>query len=178
MRSLRRNGKVKSTTAYTNLIITMLLGGLWHGAAWTFVIWGALHGVALAITRAIERTTWGRRWQQITSPWLTILSVLFTFHFVCFTWIFFRAASFTQAYAILKQLATFSFEHANLGSAVLIILVLGLLAHWLPAGWLARLRNAFTAMPAPVQATIMVIVGVALYKVASSSVVPFIYFQF
>ncbi len=88
-----------SWATYRNLMLTMILGGLWHGAAWTFVIWGVLHGGYLAVERAFggsgesPKTRWGR----------TLASIL-VFHAVCLAWIFFRAASFGQAFAMLGGL--------------------------------------------------------------------------
>src|SRR5262249_38998698 len=75
---------------YFNLMVTMLLGGLWHGANWTFVAWGGLHGAYLAVERAFgvdSRASWARR--------------LLTFHLVCFSWIFFRAPTFGVAWEML-----------------------------------------------------------------------------
>ena len=75
---------------YRNLMLTMLLGGLWHGANWTFVIWGGLHGAALSVERAAARR-WGSR--------------LLIFSAVCIAWVFFRASSLAQAFALLRQWA-------------------------------------------------------------------------
>ncbi|MEW6731236.1 MAG: MBOAT family protein [Acidobacteriota bacterium] len=176
--SLRRNGAPRPSSAYQNLIITMLLGGLWHGAAWTFVIWGALHGLGLAFTRFIERLSWWRRVQQLKCWWLEAICLFLTFHFVCLGWIFFRAANFDRAFAILKQLGTLTCEHANLGTAILVVLAIGFVTHWLPERLVDRARIAFSTLPAPAQATLILAIGIALYKVSSSNVVPFIYFQF
>src|SRR6185436_17803276 len=97
-----RHGEART---YLALMGTMLIGGLWHGASWTFVVWGALHGVGLAAERfwherhpelaARPQTTW-RRWR----------ARLLTFHFVCFAWIFFRASSFDDAWAMITGLFT------------------------------------------------------------------------
>jgi alginate O-acetyltransferase complex protein AlgI len=81
---------------YRNLFTTMLLGGLWHGANWTFVLWGALHGVGLAVERALGLA------QTITRVWWRRILV---FHFVCFGWILFRATSIGAAWTYLGQFA-------------------------------------------------------------------------
>jgi alginate O-acetyltransferase complex protein AlgI len=78
-----------------NIIITMALGGLWHGANWTFVIWGLLHGVALTVVHSIDRTT------QSALKMPRWLSVLLTFHFVTLAWVFFRAPNVAKAFDIL-----------------------------------------------------------------------------
>src|SRR5579884_2593228 len=94
---------------YRNLMITMVLGGLWHGASWTFVAWGALHGAALAVTRVWQRA---RRGAPARGGWLAALA---TFHFVCFAWVFFRAPTFAHAVLALKQLAhgTWRIDHVT-----------------------------------------------------------------
>ena len=91
-----RKGRVRT---YVNLIITMLLGGLWHGASWNFVIWGLLHGIALAIHKLWQRWRGERRWR---GGWL--LGWAATYSFVCFAWVFFRAHSFGDAWIIIRKL--------------------------------------------------------------------------
>src|SRR5712691_7479144 len=86
--------------AYTNLVITMVIGGLWHGPSWNFVIWGALHGFGLA---------WVRLWQKLTGNqkaggFQRYVNILLTFHFVAFAWIFFRAPNFETATLILARI--------------------------------------------------------------------------
>jgi alginate O-acetyltransferase complex protein AlgI len=85
---------------YLNLFLTMLLGGLWHGASWTFVLWGFLHGVGLAVHKF-----WLSRKGKPSRPFRGILGWLGTYVFVCFTWIFFRATNFSTALAILRKIA-------------------------------------------------------------------------
>ena len=78
-----------SIAASLNLLVTMLLGGLWHGASWNFIIWGAMHGMALAIHK-VWTTITGKRLEKISRRWwFRSLAVIITFHFVCFCWIFF-----------------------------------------------------------------------------------------
>ncbi|MGJ0364812.1 MBOAT family O-acyltransferase, partial [Aliarcobacter cryaerophilus] len=78
---------------YTNLLATFLIGGLWHGAGWTFITWGALHGIALAIHRF---------WQSLGFKMNKILAWFITFNFINITWIFFRAKDFESAIKVLK----------------------------------------------------------------------------
>jgi alginate O-acetyltransferase complex protein AlgI len=87
---------------YCNLIVTMLLGGLWHGASWNFVVWGGLHGVALALHKALGRG------ERTRNPVAAVASGLATFAFVCVCWVFFRAHSFTLAWTMLGKMATFA----------------------------------------------------------------------
>jgi D-alanyl-lipoteichoic acid acyltransferase DltB (MBOAT superfamily) len=85
-----RKGEVRT---YTNLFLTFLLGGIWHGAGWTFVLWGALHGIALIIHRA---------WNQLGFKMNTLLAWFITFNFVNIGWVFFRATTFDDAIKVLK----------------------------------------------------------------------------
>src|SRR6266853_5231061 len=97
-------GKRTKVMPYVNLVITMLLGGLWHGLTWPFAVWGLLHGTALAATR----------WHQVrrgrvkppAKPWRRALAVTGTYHFVCLTWVFFRAGSLANAWQILGRIAS------------------------------------------------------------------------
>jgi alginate O-acetyltransferase complex protein AlgI len=91
-----RNGERKT---YRNLLLTMLLGGLWHGANWTFVVWGGLHGTWLAIERKLTRNAAGPHWAL--PKWI---KRIFVFHLVCLAWIFFRAQSLGAALTMLKGL--------------------------------------------------------------------------
>lgn len=96
-----RHGRIMT---YRNMIIAMILAGFWHGAAWTFIIWGALHAVGRSATRELEGTAFYR--DRIP----TIVKQFFTFHFVCLTWIFFRADSFDKAVTILKNIFSFPYS--------------------------------------------------------------------
>ncbi|MBL3520271.1 MBOAT family protein [Arcobacter lanthieri] len=95
-----RKGNVRT---YVNLITTFLLGGLWHGAGWTFIIWGLLHGIALAIHRF---------WQSLGFKMNKILAWFITFNFINITWIFFRAKDFDSALKVLGSM--FSFDNVVL----------------------------------------------------------------
>ena len=85
-----RKGEIHT---YTNLFATFILGGIWHGAGWTFVLWGALHGLALVIHRA---------WQKLGLRMPTLLAWFITFNFINIAWVFFRATSFESAMKVLK----------------------------------------------------------------------------
>ena len=82
-------------------MITMVLGGLWHGASWNFVVWGAVHGAGLALERAIGlHRLGGRAWAAVAARTIA------TFHLVCFAWIFFRAETFAASTTIVARIAT------------------------------------------------------------------------
>jgi len=172
-----RKGKIRT---YINLLITMVLGGLWHGANVRFVIWGAIHGVALALHKL---------WQNFSPKKtnsnfiLKLLGVFFTFNIVCFAWLFFRANSISDINLMLKQIF-FSFQ-LNLLPAILssywvifTIIVFGFAIHWLPAKFKEQYKGWFIKMPLLLKIIITVFVIITLYQVKSSNVQPFIYFQF
>ena len=163
---------------YSGLIATMMIGGLWHGAAWTFVIWGLLHGLGLVVARKFEsfRKRWN--WYQPNSIVCRIFGVFVTFHFVCLSWIFFRAENFSNAKEVFKTLFARTANTANLPTPILVIIALTLAAQWLPENWWQRLQGGFDWLPAPVQAALLAGLAMGLYQIASSDVVPFIYAKF
>ncbi len=96
-------GKRTKVMPYINLVITMLLGGLWHGIAWTFGVWGLLHGLALAVNHGF------RSWRGRPKPiglWKRAALIFVTYQFVCLTWLFFRASSLANAQALLSRIAS------------------------------------------------------------------------
>jgi len=289
---------------YLNLIATMVLGGLWHGASWAFIVWGALHGFGLAVTRYFQRATaedpraaWPllRRclsfasiglvfqrvrlrdagaWPQLVVMWLYVtplwavltawlsraapaapapaaapaaavlrsslpgslrvamcaagagflaalasgprwtwlplvglvwglalaadaielgwaalrsrlagyarraLAVVLVFHYVCLAWVFFRAASFDGALAVLRQVATLEIDHANLVPIVTVALAVGFACHLFADGSFRWLRDRFVALPAWAQGLVLAAVALVLRELGHTKIVPFIYFQF
>jgi D-alanyl-lipoteichoic acid acyltransferase DltB (MBOAT superfamily) len=164
-----------SRRTYVNLMLTMLLGGLWHGASWTFVAWGSLHGAALGVTRAYQR-----RWPSSSRPTAagTLAAAALTFHFVCAAWIFFRAETFQKAATLFAQLATLTTFRPNLYPEVIAVLGVGLLSHWVPERWYTAIRVAFIRMPAPAQGLALCAAAITIREMASAEAVPFVYFQF
>jgi hypothetical protein len=299
----------------------MVLGGLWHGASWAFVVWGALHGAGLAVTRYFQRTATDERrarrllarcaaiavigavvqrtamreagtWPQLVVTWLYLtplwavvtawlsrevqapvapaplvaddglpwralfrrspepagaatrrawipellrlamclagirflaalvwwpswtwiplvgvtwglglaadvverglaelrqrlasyarraLAVVLVFHYVCLAWIFFRAASFDDALAVLRQIATLETDHANLVPIVTLALVVGFACHLFADGSFAWLRRRFVALPPWAQGAALAGVALVLRELGHAKIVPFIYFQF
>jgi D-alanyl-lipoteichoic acid acyltransferase DltB (MBOAT superfamily) len=285
---------------YVNLSLTMLLGGLWHGASWTFIVWGGLHGFGLAITRFFQRhhdsghtmILWcaaiafsgtcillfalpddASTWTKLVFAWLTVtplwavttawlaadppalplpetkpflatlrdqpipevlrwgmcgffllllaalavassstwiplahatwgcalaadlveggarldhviafarraLAVVLTFQYVCLAWIFFRATSFDNALAVLRQLGRHELDHANLVPLVTATLAIGFLCHFFADGSLRWLRDRFVALPWWAQGAILAAVVLVLRELGHAKLVPFIYFQF
>ncbi|MDE5708619.1 MAG: MBOAT family protein [Alistipes sp.] len=181
--SLGGNRKGRART-YFNLLLTMVLGGLWHGAAIRFVLWGALHGIALALHKlwlAIvpgAKCTGGEmRW------WNRILGVFITFNLVCFSWLMFRAESMQTVTLILHQI----FHHFNAAiipqvvsgyAAVFALIAIGYLLHFLPGKVDTLVQRAVTCTPIAMQVLLVAAMIWCVMQIKSSDIQPFIYFQF
>jgi D-alanyl-lipoteichoic acid acyltransferase DltB (MBOAT superfamily) len=157
-------------------VITMVLGGLWHGATWTFAIWGLLHGVGLAATRGWW--AWRGRPRPQASPWRQAPSVLGTYLFVCLTWVFFRAASLPDALAILGRIASLTAGFENVSGQLAAALLLAAAALFLRKAWYTRVMETFAQSPFYVQAAALALVVVALQVVGGRGNVPFVYSRF
>ena len=160
---------------YRNLMITMLLGGLWHGASWNFVIWGGLHGVALAGTRMWQRRSHAPKAES--DAWAP-LKIFLTFQYVCFAWVFFRAPTFGHAALLLARVARGTLGHVNLPQRVVLVLALGMVTHFVPRDWYVRLRERFVQTPAVAQGVVLALAAYAIHSVAAAKAEPFVYGQF
>jgi alginate O-acetyltransferase complex protein AlgI len=159
---------------YRNLMITMLLGGLWHGASWNFVIWGFLHGIALAATRMWQRAHGDRE----RDPRFAWLRVALTFQYVCFAWVFFRAPTFGHATLLLSRITRGTVTHVNLPAQVVLVLAIGMLTHLVPQRWYEALRERFVRTPAIAQGVVLALAAYAIHRVAAAKAEPFVYGQF
>lgn len=174
-----RHGILKT---YRNLMITMFLGGLWHGAAWTFVFWGLLHGICLAGHRMIlrgnkPRLTWPR---NFSGRIVDILKVIFTFHLVALSWIFFRAPDFNSAMIFLKGLFNFQ-EFSGISGPVFfaacLMIVLDVAQTWAKSHtWLADRRSFSYIRYGVAQVLFISVIASAIAHI--QTITPFIYFQF
>jgi D-alanyl-lipoteichoic acid acyltransferase DltB (MBOAT superfamily) len=163
---------------YAALAATMLLGGLWHGASWNFVIWGAFHGILLALTRWWQRRNEVRGRMPTDSPFVYYLKRLGTFHLVCLGWVFFRALTLQDALTALGRLFAWGEDtHFHVPGAVSAVLVLAIAVHMTPKVWLIRAGAWFVLRPAWVQAAATVAV-IWLASLMAQAAAPFIYFQF
>jgi D-alanyl-lipoteichoic acid acyltransferase DltB (MBOAT superfamily) len=163
---------------YWNTFITFALGGIWHGASWSFLGWGMLHGFGLAVNHATE-TLWPRRGKQHPKHILMrIAGVVLTFHFVCLTWLFFRCDSTQQVFEILAGIARGTTEIVNIPWQVPVMICVTLLAQWLPANWYQRAENGFARWPATVQAATLASVAFLIAWTSHTAVTQFIYFKF
>ena len=160
---------------YRNLALTMLLGGLWHGAAWTFVVWGALHGGGLALTRAWQRNSGlAGLWRPVPR----LVKVVLTFHFVCLGWIFFRAPNFEVAWKVLEGLWQLTPGTANINLMLWGVLLAGLGTHLIPDRLLLWAEERAGRLPGVLQAMMLVVAVLVVRYASATKVVPFIYFQF
>jgi len=157
---------------YANLMTTMLFGGLWHGANWTFVIWGGLHGAYLAFERAVLARL---RWWNAANPFATALRVAVTFHLACFAWIFFRARDLAGARAVLANLAQAPAGADGLGG---LVLLLGAMFASQQVGARMHYKERIAASDGPLFAVALAAAMVAMVWFAPTHTAPFIYFQF
>ncbi|MBD0258656.1 MAG: MBOAT family protein, partial [Cytophagales bacterium] len=178
--SLGGNRKGRFRT-YLNLLITMLLGGLWHGAHLKFILWGGLHGAGLALHKMWMEWT-GTRGRE-SKGLGRLAGQVFTFHFVAFCWIFFRAGNMEIAGQVLSQIGTrFQPEliprMLDAYAFIFGLMFLAYVIHWLPRRLKEQLEGGLYYVPDLAKAALAVIVILSLYQVKTAAVQPFIYFQF
>jgi D-alanyl-lipoteichoic acid acyltransferase DltB (MBOAT superfamily) len=176
-----RKGKIRT---YINLFITMLLGGLWHGANWNFIIWGALHGAALAAHKFFGFVR--NVGKNATSPASVLrrrIGVFVTFHFVMFAWIFFRNTSLEDCRVILSQIfgnfqPQIIWQMLSGYKFVFLFIFIGYVLHFLPVKTENYFKNKFTNTSLIFKAIVMIVLMYFIIQIKSSDVQPFIYFQF
>ncbi len=165
--------KVSGARLYFNLWVVFLISGLWHGAEWTFILWGAYHGFFLAIERLFLL--------KITSKIGTFLRVLFTFFTVVFGWVLFRAENVKQALLFFKKMFSFEFKEYLFSSHLLWILIVATLISFIPLFYknkkmeevnLSNARVVFNTL------VILVFMVLCISEITSSDFNPFIYFKF
>ncbi len=169
-----RKGKVRQ---HINLMLTMLLGGLWHGASWNFVVWGGMHGLGLAFDKLLL----GYKFMQ--TKLMKAVGVVVTFNFVCFCWIFFRSPDFASAGVMLNRI--FTVFHGALFWQWLveyrlpaILLGAGFLFHWMPDSFELGFEKVLRKTPLVFQSFFLAVVIWILFQARSADIQPFIYFQF
>jgi alginate O-acetyltransferase complex protein AlgI len=167
-----RHGRLKT---YRNLLLTMLLGGIWHGAGWKFVAWGALHGGGLAVERMIE--PWLGRHSR--SPAGRIISTVIVFHFVCVGWIFFRAEDFDVARLYLAGFgAGWRDGVQQAGPFMVALIAIGMAGQFTSGTLFERPAAALGRMPVwGIGATAGIVIA-AINALGPEGVAPFIYFRF
>lgn len=172
-----RKGQLRTNI---NLMITMLLGGLWHGASWNFVIWGGLNGLALLVYKYWKKISpYEYRDDVVTNVW----KISITFFFITFTRIFFRSPDMQTVNDFFYQI----FHHFGAAHAinfflafkkVWLVIILGYVSHWLPDNFKHNLMERFIEANLGVKALIATGVVLIIYQSVSADLQPFIYFQF
>ena len=163
-----------------NLMMTMLIGGLWHGASWMFIIWGGLNGLGIIVYKF---------WRKI-SPWeksnhwaATFWKIFITFNFITFTRIWFRGESMQGTNDLINQV-TMNFGWAQVPAVLLsywkvfAVMIFGYILHWLPDGFKNKWMNRFIDSHFIVKVIISALVVFIVYQAVSAGLQPFIYFRF
>jgi D-alanyl-lipoteichoic acid acyltransferase DltB (MBOAT superfamily) len=175
-----RKGKVRQ---YVNLIITMLLGGLWHGASLNFIAWGGMHGLALAVHKWMREHVFRHDRHYHSHGLRKLAAALLTFHFVAFSWIFFRSHSFSGAWAMLTRIATdfnplLAVQVVTGYWQVFALIVFGYLTHLVPPSWERLAVKVLKHGTVVLDAVVLALIIYLVVQVKSSDIQPFIYFQF
>ncbi|MGE5227735.1 MAG: MBOAT family O-acyltransferase [Planctomycetaceae bacterium] len=172
-----RKGRVRT---YVNLMVTMLLGGLWHGAAWHFVVWGGLHGAYLAVGQwKRERRAQGLLAEPPDTPGVAWLQRLGAFALVCLAWAFFRADSVATAVQLLGRILTgWSTPTVLITVPVLLAIGIGLAAQYAPHAAGDRVKDWLADLQPVTLGLVLAAVLFVITTLGPRGVAPFIYFQF
>jgi alginate O-acetyltransferase complex protein AlgI len=154
---------------HVNLMITMLLGGLWHGASWNFVIWGGLHGLALVVQRLLP---------AVRSRLATVLGWVVTLQFVGVTWVFFRSPSIEASFDYFRTLLAGQNWSTTVTPFVAVVFAAGALTHVIPPRWYELLERGYDRSPLAVKVLVPFAVIFLIAVAAPTGIAPFIYFQF
>lgn len=174
-----RNGNFNT---YRNLMLTMLIGGLWHGASWNFVVWGGLHGLIQVIYRFFSLD---KKLKSMTNPFLIFISWFLFQYFVWLTWITFRITDFDKMLIAIKKFVFFDFnfqiQNIGLGTmnffSTLCILVLFMILHFL-SHKVSGIENYLSKQKTWILASCMIVLGMSFFFLWPLKEAPFIYFQF
>lgn len=159
---------------YRNLFLTMILGGLWHGAAWTFLFWGLMHGIGLVF----ERWRSDRMPECIHCHSNRQNSPFLVFHYVCFSWIFFRSPTLAQAGDFLKAFTNIHQPTQYVTPFTLSLICSGLLLQILPSKLSLKLPDWIGYLPVPMMGLFFGFLLTTLIAMSPNEVSPFIYFKF
>jgi len=162
--------RLGTSRTYVNLMFTMLLGGLWHGAGWNWVVWGGLHGTVLSVERMINLR------DRPANRWTAAVRWLITLHIVMLSWVFFRADGISGAMAVLQRIVTFASGPMSVGITPLVVLMALVIVERLHVRrrWLEFFEHHPVAARCIVYAAIIILV--LTFSGAASP--EFIYFQF
>ena len=163
-----------------NIMLTMVLGGLWHGAAWTFVVWGALQGAGQSVGHLRRSSRIRRGLPPVAEgPGRAWVQRFLTFQFVCLGWVFFNASGISQALAVLGRMFSGWGEASPLVTPLLVFTVLGTIAlQYVPSLTVARLQAAFSRQRVLVQVGVLGLALLGITTFGPVGVAPFIYYRF
>lgn len=170
----------KSINTNINLMVTMLLGGLWHGSSWLFIIWGGLNGIGLIVHKFWKKIT---PFKEHDSLGIKIVLMVITLSFISFTRIFFRSPDLTTVNNIFDRIN----NHMGLDlflniltgyKFVFFLILLGYLIHWVPETLKASYRTWFASRSYLVMGMLIIVAVFFMYQLMSGEMQPFIYFQF
>ena len=160
---------------YRNLLITMVLGGLWHGAGWTFLIWGLIHGLGLVVARLLRDRRGAPTPPGSLGHWMRVVG---TFHLVCIGWVFFRAVDLDRALEVFGALGGSWTSAPSLDGGVAALLVLGFIMQFAPRGRVDGFWASLGRAPVLVQAAVVLVAILGIDLLGPDGVAPFIYFAF
>ena len=175
-----RRGKLRQ---YFNLIVTMLLGGLWHGASLNFVFWGGMHGMALAVHKVLRQYVYKHDKHYVSRGLNRVGAVLLTFHFVALCWIFFRNQTFEQSRVMILKIFYDFHPEVFLQCVegyweVFALIAFGYVSHFIPDSWTDFFVSVIRRGGVVLGAVLIAAVIFMVIQVKSSEIQPFIYFQF
>lgn len=170
-----------SFRTYTNLMITMILGGLWHGASLRFIIWGGIHGAGLTLHKF-----WSKyipTFTYINENLRRFLGGFLTFQLVSFSWIFFRSDSLTNVKHMLNQIfnrfgGVSVFDIIQSYHTIFSLIIIGFIIHWLPFSFKEWYRGKFIDSNILVKVVVIVLAAIIIFQFRAAEIQPFIYFRF
>lgn len=170
----------KSINTNINLMVTMLLGGLWHGSSWLFIIWGGLNGLGLIIHKLWTKIS---PFKNSQNPGIKVILMLITLTFISFTRIFFRSSNLEVVNQIFDRIANHTgtdlfFKIISGYKFVFFLVLLGYFIHWIPERIKERYRNWFASRSYFVMSLLVIVTVFLMYQLMSGDMQPFIYFQF
>lgn len=168
---------VSPARAYWNLWLTVFVVGIWHGAAWTFVLYGILHATAMAVHRYFYRRA-GRTKETVDPMAVHVLKIFVMIHFTVLSRILFRSTGLDNAMEVAGQLFCGKFFLFHITPSLWLVLITAYVSHYLPRAWYEQTKRLFVRLPAPAQGLALGALAVGLMTVASHQLVPYIYFQF
>jgi len=164
---------------YRNLVLTMVIGGLWHGAATTFLVWGAIHGGFLALERLVKERWHERVPDRVLPREITAaLQWVLTFHVVCLAWIFFRADSVGTAFEVIGGIVSGTQPNELITTLLMVTIVAMLASQFVPPRAVERAQERFTAIGPGLQVAALAGALTVIDVLGPDGVAPFIYFRF